>query len=147
MLDDSQAHPKHHDEPQPAPQPPLAPAPQGEPNWVVRAGVVTPEQLKNGVGGHALMPGLHGFSVQSELGRTIFQLGEAGHFPNAQISVSTVEALVAAGQAMAYSVRVVKSPGRGFHCTVEVPEPLPDTLAEALSHEFTQLPNPARVRR
>ena len=146
MFDDSQAHPKHPDEAQPAPRPQAVP-PQGEPNWVVRAGIVTPEQLKNGVGGHALMPGLHGFSVQSEPGRTVFQLAEGGHFPNAQISVSTVEALVATGQAMGYSVRVVKSPGRGFHFTVEVPDPLPDALAEALSREFTQMPNPARVRR
>ena len=96
---------------------------------------------------HALVPDLYGGSVQSALGRTIFQLAEAGHFPNAQISVSTVEDLVAVGQAVGYSIRVVQSPGRGFHCTVEVPDPLPDVLAEALSRAFTPAPNPARIRR
>jgi hypothetical protein len=112
--------------------------------WVVRAGVATPRQLQDGTARHLSLPWLFGFSVQHEAGRTIEQLASAGQFRNAQISVTTVERLVAAAAAIGYDVRVVPSPGRGFHCTIEAPYPLPDDLAIALSETFEQLPNPAR---
>jgi hypothetical protein len=131
----------------PEPTPTSSPTQRVEPNWVVRAGIATPEQLQKGVAQHRDIPGLHGFSVQSEPGHTIPDLAAAGQFPNAQISVSSVEALVRAGASAGYNIQVVKSPGRGYHRTVQVPDPLPYHLAQALSEAFTQMPNPARVRR
>jgi hypothetical protein len=38
--------------------PQLRPAAYSEPDWVVRAGVATPQQLKDGVAEHALVPDL-----------------------------------------------------------------------------------------
>ncbi|MDO8756743.1 MAG: hypothetical protein Q7J64_01915, partial [Elusimicrobiota bacterium] len=78
-----------------------------EPVWVVRGGVVTPEQLKTGAKLHRGIPGLFGFSVQSAPGKTIEELAAAGRFRNGQISVATVDALLAVG------VLIVKSPGEG----------------------------------
>ena len=121
------------------------PAPGWEPDWVVRAGVVTAAGLQSRSSDHVGTPGLHGFSVQHEPGKTIYELAEAGQFPNAQVSVTTVEELIAAAASAGYTVRVVKSSGRGYHRTVEVPKPLPDDLAQALSTTFSQLPNPAPV--
>ena len=111
-----------------------------EPVWVVRAGVATPQQLKNGVDEHRRVPGLTGFSVQSAPGKTIEELAAAGRFPNAQISVTTVDAL------LAVYVRVVKSPGEGYHHTAVTEDPLMSPHAEAISAVFKQLPNPAQVK-
>ncbi len=113
-------------------------------NWVVRAGVATPESLQRGSAEHPLVPGLYGFSVQHQPGKTVIELAAAGSFPNAQISVTTVEQLVAAAAAQGYVIGVVRSPGRGFHHDVRVPNPLPDDLAQALAATFVQMPNPAR---
>lgn len=124
-----------------------APKNDQEQIWVVRGGLATPEQLQDGVGNHRSVPHLSGFSVQSQPGATIQQLAEAGRFANAHISFSTVERLRQAAQAAGYEVRVVKSPGYGLHATVEVPNPLPQKLAEALSLVFTHIPNPARIKR
>jgi hypothetical protein len=128
-----------------------------EPNWVVRAGVATAQQLQGGTDFHRHVPGLYGFSVQREAGKTIQELAAAGQFPNGQISVATVEALVAAAASEGYIVAVVKSPGNGFHHTVAVPlnpqlqaypaQKMPPELAEALSNVFVPQPNPARVPR
>jgi hypothetical protein len=112
---------------------------------VVKAGVVTAQNRQNRSSDHLGMEGLFGFSVQHEPGKTIYELAEAGQFPNAQISVTTVEALVAAAASIGYTVQVVRSPGRGFHHTVQVPKPLATDLAAALSGVFVQMPNPARV--
>jgi uncharacterized protein (DUF697 family) len=112
-----------------------------EPIWVVRAGVATPEQLKEGVDAHLRVPGLTGFSVQSSPGKTIKELAAAGRFPNAQISVTTTDALLAVG------VRVVKSPGEGYHHTAVTEDPLMSPHAEAISSVFKQQPNPAPVKR
>jgi tetratricopeptide (TPR) repeat protein len=112
-----------------------------EPVWVVRAGVATPQQLKEGVDEHLGMPGLTGFSVQSAPGKTIEELAAAGGFPHGQISVTTVGALLAVG------VPVVKSPGRGYHNTAKTEDPLTSPHAEAISAVFKQRPNPAQVKR
>lgn len=117
-----------------------------EPSWVVRGGVATPVQLRDGTRQHRGVPGLFGFSVQHQPGRSVEQLAAAGRFFNARISVTTVEQLVAAAGATGYNLRVVRSPGDGFHHTVVVPAPLPDDLAAALSGVFTSAPNPARRR-
>jgi hypothetical protein len=87
---------------------------------------------------------LYGFSVQYHPGKTIEELTVAGKFRNAQISVTTDAALVAGGISAEYLVNIVKSPGVGYHHTVQVPFPLPLDLAGALSAAFTQRPNPAR---
>jgi hypothetical protein len=87
---------------------------------------------------------LFGFSVQHQPGRTIQELAAAGRFRNAQISVTTAEELIAAGAAAGYLIKIVKSPGAGYHYTVEVPFPLPTDLARALSAVFKQIPNPVR---
>jgi RHS repeat-associated protein len=109
--------------------------------YVVRGGVTTPKQLQAGTAEHRGVPGLTGFSVQSAPGMTIEQLAAAGQFPNSQISVTTVSQLDAIG------VRVVPSPGRGFHNTAVVPLPLPDKLAAEISAVFRQQRNPAPVKR
>ena len=122
--------------------------PEQEPNWVVRGGMATPSQLQAGTAQHRGVPdppGLCGFSVQYQPGKTIKELTVAGKFRNAQISVTTDTALVAAGVSAGYPVHIVKSPGVGYHHTVQVPFPLPLVLARALSAVFTQMPNPARL--
>lgn len=115
--------------------------------WVVRSGVATPRQLQEGTRQHSAVPNLYGFSVQYEVGVPIEELVEAGQFPHPRISVTMEPQLIAAARAAGYSIRVVKSPGRGFHCTVEVPYPLSDDLAVALSTTFVHCANPALVRR
>jgi hypothetical protein len=115
--------------------------------WVVRGGVATSKQLQAGTAKHRGVPdppGLYGFSVQYQPGKTIQELAAAGKFRNPQISVTTDAALVAAGVAAGYAVSIVKSPGAGYHHTVQVPLPLPLDLAVALSAVFTQAENPAR---
>jgi len=121
--------------------------PGKEPNWVVRGGVVTPSQLQAGTAKHLGVPdplSLFGFSVQYQPGKTTKELAAAGRFRNAQISVTTEEELVAAGLAAGYPISIVKSPGAGYHHTVQLPFPLLLDLAVALSAVFTQMPNPAR---
>jgi hypothetical protein len=121
--------------------------PEPEPHWVVRGGMATPRQLQAGTAKHRGVPdppGLYGFSVQYQPGKTIEELTVAGKFRHAQISVTTEADLVAAGVSAGYSVNIVKSPGGGYHHTVQVPFPLPLDLAAALSAVFTQRPNPAR---
>ena len=128
--------------PAPAPVPIPVPTPDAEPNWVVRGGTATEDQLKRGTLEHIRVPGLYGFSVQHQPGQTIDQLASAGQFRNKQISVATAEALIAAAATAGYNIAIVKSPGRGYHHTVQTPYPLPDQLAAALSKAFTQMPNP-----
>ena len=117
------------------------------PHWVVRGGVATPSQLQAGTARHRGVPdapGLYGFAVQYQPGKTVHDLAAAGRFRNAQISVTTDVTLVAAGAAAGYAVSIVKSPGAGYHHTVQVLFPLPLDLAVALSAVFTQQLNPAR---
>lgn len=116
------------------------------PDWVARGGIATAEQLIRGAAEHLGVPGLFGFSVQRQRGKTVADLAFAGRFPRAQISVATIDHLVAvAGECGYREVRIVASPGRGFHHTAFVPEPLPLDLAAALSRAFTVQPNPARA--
>ncbi len=122
--------------------------PEQDSHWVVRGGVTTPRQLQAGTARHRGVPeppGLYGFSVQYHPGRTIQELAAAGRFRNAQISVTTDAALIAAGVVVGYTVSIIQSPGAGYHHTVQVPCPFPWDLAVALSAVFTQMPNPVRV--
>jgi hypothetical protein len=122
---------------------PGAETPPTPSQWIVRAGIVTPESLIARSAYHYRVPGLFGFSVQHEPGRTIDELAQAGGFPNRQISVAMVDQLISGAVAVGYSVRVVRSPGRGYHHTVEVPDPFPIQLARALSRAFIQRSNPS----
>ena len=116
----------------------------GEDNlsFVVRGGIANSSQLQRGVALHFEVPGLTGFSVQSEPDKTIDELAQAGQFPNKQISVSSVKSLKIAAMAVGYLIEVVKSPGRGYHKTVATPMPLSARLADALSSAFESMPNP-----
>jgi hypothetical protein len=107
------------------------------------AATLPSEQLAQ-LSGVSEPPGLYGFSVQYQPGKTIEELTVAGKFRNAQISVTTDAALLAGGISAGYSVNIVQSPGGGYHHTVQVPFPLPWDLAEALSATFAQMSNPAR---
>ena len=120
---------------------------EDEPNWIVRAGIVTAESIDSRSSEHLQFPGLYGFSVQYQPGKTISELAQAGQFPNAQISVTTVEQLVDAAALVGYTVKVVESPGRGFHHTVQLPRPIPAGLAQALSDAFLSMPNSVRYPR
>jgi hypothetical protein len=85
-------------------------------NWVVRGGVATPSQLQAGTARHRGVPeppGLFGFSVQYQPGKTIQELAAAGRFRNVQISVTTIEELIATGLSAGYPVSIVQSPGTG----------------------------------
>ena len=86
------------------------------------------------------MPGLFGFSVQSQPGKTVEELARAGQFPNPKISVTTLSALQALG------VPVVPSPGRGYHNTVVTGPVLDPARAEEISKLFQVIPNPAQVK-
>lgn len=119
------------------------PTQTGRSDIVVRGGIATPQQLQRGIAEYAQVPGLTGFSVQSAPGKTINELAAAGQFRNKQISVTTVGELENAGGALGFHIRVVPSPGRGFHNTATTPNPLPDDLAIALSKVFRQIPNPS----
>lgn len=117
-----------------------------EGNYVVRGGVASANNLMNPntTREHLAVDGLFGFSVQYRPGLSIQQFAAAGQFPHAQISVTTDAVLLGAAAAAGFpTVRIVSSPGRGYHHTVEVPTPLPLVLAEALSTAFFQMPNPA----
>lgn len=109
--------------------------------FVVRGGVAVPRQLQLGVAEHEAVPGLVGFSVQSAAARSVDELALAGRIPNRQISVTTVGAIRSVG------LDVVVSPGVGLHATVMAPDPLPVSLAEALSREFVARANRHRLRR
>jgi hypothetical protein len=109
------------------------------PVYVVRGGRASPQNLIDGTAEHADVSGLSGFSVQSAPDRSVEELAIAGRFPNAVISVTTVEALAQRG------VRVVPSPGAGFHATAVVPIPLDMTEATEISRLFKRLRDPFRL--
>lgn len=104
----------------------------------------------NGYREHATVHGLYGFSVQYAQGRTVEELARAGQFPHAQLSVATDDALAAALIPLGYEMRLVPSPGKGYHHTFAVLydasgvplRTLPLDAARALSATFWQQPNP-----
>jgi hypothetical protein len=119
-------------------------------DWVVRGGIAAPDVLIAGYREHVAVPGLYGFSVQRRPGHTVEELATAGQMKNAQISYATASELRAALQLLGYRVRLVRSPGRGFHHTFVVLvdangtllQQLPRDAAEALSDTFRRRPNP-----
>lgn len=118
--------------------------------WVVRAGVAAAASLIAGYNEHRAVPGLYGFSVQYAPGKTIEELAQAARFPHPQISYATDDALWAMLQPLHYSMRLVASPGTGYHHTFAVLydangillRSLPQDAAIALSKVFRQRKNP-----
>lgn len=119
--------------------------------WVVRGGLATPKQLSDGYGPHAGMKSpLYGFSVQFQPGKTIDELALAGQFRNGQISYASDDALQEAVHGVGYTMRLVKSPGRGYHHTFAViynasgmmQQKLPPIVATSISQTFRHLRNP-----
>jgi hypothetical protein len=119
-------------------------------NWVVRGGLATPQSLMAGYKEHAARPGLYGFSVQYAPGKSLAELTSAGQILNGQISYADDSALMAALQILGYTMRLIKSPGHGYHHTFAVLydgsgvmlTTLPQNAADALSRTFRQQPNP-----
>lgn len=119
-------------------------------DWVVRGGLATAQSLMAGYKEHAARPGLFGFSVQYAPGKSIVELAFAGRIRNGQISYASDSDLLAALQTIGYSMRLVNSPGHGFHHTFAVLydgrntmlTTLPQDVADVLSHTFRQQPNP-----
>ena len=115
-----------------------------EPNWVVRGGVVTVEQLANGASPISGEPGLCQISVAFQPGRTVDELALASRFPHSQIGVTTREAVIAAG-----ALDVRQTPGRNpVHGDIIVAcgadGRVDRALLESLATRFAQRPNPAR---
>ena len=108
-------------------------------NWVVRAGEAKAIDLVKGYAEHRLVSGLFGFSVQYHPGASWQELAQAGQFPNAQVSIAYDDDLSAALQSLGYSMRLVPSPGTGYHHTFVV-------LYDASGTMLTQLPDPVAQR-
>jgi hypothetical protein len=107
---------------------------------VVRGGTCAGAHLFNGCSAHAAHPGIYGFSVQCDVGKTTEDLARAGQFPNGKIGVSSVGAIRAAGY------EVVETQGRGYHATVVVPQDWSEEAATSLAVNFEVESNPAPRR-
>jgi len=126
--------------------------PMEETNWVVRGGISLPTDLQKGYREHVQVQNLFGFSVQYHPGATIDELAIAGRFPHLSISYAVDTELVVAVSAIGYDVKLIASPGKGFHSTLMalmtatgvIVHILPDDLAVELSAHFKRMPNPAR---
>ncbi len=92
----------------------------GTTDWVVRAGAASADYLIRGYTEHAKAHGVYGFSVQCASGKTVAELAAAGQFPNRQVSYATVGALKIAVQTLGYRMRLIRTPGVGFHHTLTV---------------------------
>jgi hypothetical protein len=115
-----------------------------EPDWVIRGGVATVEQLVNGASPILNDPGFCEISAAFQPGLTVEELAALSRFPNAQISVTTRDAVLAAG-----ALDVRRTPGRNpVHADIIVPcmpDGTPDRqVVESLVSVFAQRPNPAR---
>ena len=119
-------------------------------DWVVRAGAASADFLIRGYTEHTRARGVFGFSVQSAPGKTVAELAHVGQFPNRQVSYATVGALQAAVQTLGYQIRLIRTPGVGFHHTLTVLydasgamlQTLPRDAAIAISNTFQRIPNP-----
>jgi hypothetical protein len=122
--------------------------------WVVRAGEAKAIDLLMGYREHLGMPGLYGFSVQYQAGLPWQELARAGHYPNAQVSIAEDGDPRTALRSLGYDMRLISSPGAGYHHTFVVLydatgamlTQLPLSVAQQLHSTFTQVQNPYRVR-
>ncbi|MGB9114986.1 RHS repeat-associated core domain-containing protein [Bradyrhizobium sp.] len=114
---------------------------QDEVQYVVRGGAGAASSFERGTN---LTSNGYGFSVQTAPSVSISELARGGYFPNAQISVSTVQEL------QAIPGVTVNSPTPGFgdyHGTVNVPNPPPAGFFNVISGAFVPQPNPFQVPR
>lgn len=124
-------------------------------SFVVRAGEAKAADLIQGYAPHRLVPGLYGFSVQYAPGKSVDELVQAGQFPNATVSYEDEAALANAIAPLGYRLRLVSSPGKGYHHTFCVlydasntlQTTLPVDVAQALASTFRRMPNRYRVPR
>jgi hypothetical protein len=122
--------------------------------WVVRAGVANALDLQKGYRVHLSVRGLFGFSVQYHASLPWQELARVGQYPHAQLSIGEESDLRAALQSLGYDLRLVASPGAGYHHTFVVLydakgvmlRQLPLAVAEKRHETFTRVPNPYRVR-
>ncbi|MGH2515833.1 MAG: hypothetical protein ACRDHP_09270, partial [Ktedonobacterales bacterium] len=125
----------------------------GAVEWVVRGGITSTTRLIAGYGEHGGVPGLFGFSVQYAPGKTVEELAQAGQLRNGQVSYALDDDLAQSLKLLGYTMRLVKSPGHGFHHTFAVLydasgamlHVLPADAANALSQTFQQRKNPYRL--
>lgn len=118
-------------------------------NWVVRGGLATADRLMAGYGPHTGVPGLFGFSVQYQPGKSVDEIAQTRRFPNGQLSIAYDTELQAALAPLGYSMRIIRSPGRGYHHTLAVLydangqmlHALPRSAADALAGVFRQIAN------
>lgn len=118
--------------------------------YVVRGGTATADLLQKGYGQHRGAPSIYGLSVQHAAGKTLNELSRAGHIVNGQISYATADELVACLQPHGYTLRLIKTPGIGYHHTLcvvydasgAILRQLPRAAAVALSAAFHRVPNP-----
>lgn len=123
--------------------------------WVVRAGEAKAADLIAGYAPHMLVSGLYGFSVQYQPGQSVDALAQAGQFPNATISYEDEITLAHVVESFGYTMKLVSSPGKGYHHTLcvlydatnVVVMRLPQDVAQALSTTFKRMPNPHRMPR
>jgi RHS repeat-associated protein len=109
---------------------------QDEVQYVVRGGAGAASSFERGTN---LTSNGYGFSVQTAPSVSINELARGGYFPNAQISVSTVQEL------QAIPGVTVNSPTPGFgdyHGTVNVPNPPPAGFFNVISGTFVPQPKP-----
>jgi len=122
--------------------------------WVVRAGEAKAADLVGGYRQHLNVPGLYGFSVQYAATVPWQELARAGQFPNAKVSIAVEQDLRVALQSLGYDLRLVPSPGVGYHHTFVVLYDATGTMlthlafpiAQKLYETFAHVPNPHRVR-
>lgn len=123
------------------------------PEWVVRAGLAAFDKLIEGYDEHKLAPGVFGFSVQYAPGKTVEELARAGQFRNAQISYAYDTDLARALNALGYDMRLLQTPGTGYHFTLvvlydvtgQMLDALPEDAARAISTTFQRRKNPYRI--
>jgi RHS repeat-associated protein len=114
---------------------------EDEVQYVVRGGAGAVSSFEQGTN---LTSNGYGFSVQTAPSVSISELARGGYFPNAQISVSTVQEL------QAIPGVTVNSPTPGFgdyHGTFNVPNPPPAGFFNVISGAFVPQPNPFQVPR
>jgi RHS repeat-associated protein len=112
-----------------------------EVQYVVRGGAGAASSFEAGTN---LTTNGYGFSVQTAPHVSISELARGGYFPNAQISVSTVQVL----QNIPGVVVRFPTPGYGdYHGTVNVPNPPPSGFFDVVSGAFVPQPNPFPVPR
>jgi hypothetical protein len=109
--------------------------------FVVRGGEAKWQDLQNGT---ALTQNGFGFSVQTAPGVGIDELARGDSFPNASVSWATVQQL----EAIPGVTVNFPTPGFGdYHGTVNIPDPPPPGIFNAISGVFNRTPNPYRVPR